>query len=375
MSLMSELNEKAQRMGIPISVHLDITYRCNERCEHCYLDHEDKGEMQTDEIKRILDQLAEAGVFFLVISGGEPLLRKDCFEIIRYARKKLFNVKLKTNALLIGEPEARLLRELSVEQVQISVYSHRPEIHDGVTKVRGSLKRTLAAIHHLKAAGLKVTIANVLMQRNRDDYLGVQKLAEEIGVLFTMDPTITPMMDGGFDVLKLRVSGEDLVPLFTNPSLVNDVDEFCALPEPVTEEILDGIPCSAGHTACYITPYADVFPCVQFPLPSGNLRRQTFKEIWYDSRQLKEVRSIRERDLHTCTGCGNQGTCSRCPGLAFMEGDMRGPSSADCDKSYIRTGIPSPRLTAAGKPTRKRLVQIQIAPLAEPVSETAQAGD
>jgi MoaA/NifB/PqqE/SkfB family radical SAM enzyme len=375
MSLMSEINAKAQRLGIPISAHLDITYRCNERCEHCYLDHEDKGEMQTDEIKGILDQLAEIGVFFLVISGGEPLLRKDCFEIIRYARKKLFNVKLKTNAILIGEPEARLLRELGVEQVQISVYSHRPEVHDGVTKVRGSLKRTLAAIYDLKAAGLKVTIANVLMQRNREDYLGVQKLAEEIGVSFTLDPTITPMMDGGMDVLKLRISGDDLAPVFTNPSLVDDVEEFCKLPEPVDDAILDGTPCSAGHTACYITPYADVFPCVQFPLPSGNLRRQSFREIWYDSPQLKEVRSIRERDLHTCSGCANQSSCSRCPGLAFLEGDMRGPSSADCDKSYIRTGIPSPRLKAAGAPVRKNLVQIQFAATPEPVAEVSQAGD
>lgn len=375
MSLMSEINAKAQRMGIPISAHLDITYRCNERCEHCYLDHEDKGEMQTDEIKGILDQLAEIGVFFLVISGGEPLLRKDCFEIIRYARKKLFNVKLKTNAILIGEPEARLLRELGVEQVQISVYSHRPEVHDGVTKVRGSLKRTLAAIQHLKAAGLKVTIANVLMQRNRDDYLGVQQLAQEIGASFTLDPTITPMMDGGLDVLKLRISGDDLAPVFTNPSLVNDVDEFCALPEPVTDDILDGTPCSAGHTACYITPYADVFPCVQFPLPSGNLRHQSFKEIWFDSPQLKEVRSIRERGLHTCSGCSHLGTCSRCPGLAFMEGNMRGPSSADCDKSYTRTGIPSPRLKAAGAPLRKSLIQIQHTAAPEPVAEVAQAGD
>lgn len=361
MSLMAEINAKAQRLGIPLSAHLDITYRCNERCEHCYLDHNDKGEMQTEEILRILDQLAEAGVFFLTISGGEPLLRPDCFDIIRYARQKLFNVKLKTNAILIREREAKLLRELGVEQVQISVYSHRPEIHDGVTKVRGSLKRTLAAIRYLSSAGLKVTIANVLMARNQDDYLGVQQLAKDFGVRFTLDPTITPMMDGSTDILSLRISGNDLAPMFTDPTLV-DVEEFCAIPEAPDESAMDGIPCSAGHTACYISPYADVFPCVQFPLPSGNLRRQSFKEIWYDSPQLKDVRSIRARDLHTCSGCSHVGTCTRCPGLAYMEGDMRGPSSADCDKSYVRTGIPSPRLKAAGAPVRPSLVQIQSAP-------------
>lgn len=373
MSLMEEVNAKAQRLGIPISAHMDITYRCNERCEHCYLDHEDKGEMTTAEIKSILDQLAEIGVFFLVISGGEPLLRKDFFEIIRYARKKLFNVKLKTNAILIGDGEARMLRELGVEEVQISVYSHRPEVHDRVTKVRGSLERTVAAIRRLRDAGLKVAIANVLMQRNFEDYTGVQKLAADLRVSYQLDPTITPMMDGGTGVLNLRVSGDALLPVFTDATIVNDVDEFCAIPEAPGDDILDGVPCSAGHSSCYITPYADVFPCVQFPLPSGNLRRQSFKEIWFESPQLKEVRSILTRDLHTCTSCSNVATCSRCPGLAYMEGDMRGPSSADCDKSYVRTGLPSPNLKAAGKPVRENLVQIKIPVTASGAPQSASA--
>src|SRR3981081_2528392 len=130
MSLLAEMNQKALGLGIPISVHLDITYRCNERCVHCYLDHEDHGEMTTAEIKDILNQLSDAGVFFLTLSGGEVLMRRDFFEIVEHARRLLFNVKLKTNGVMIRESEARRLRELGVEQVQISVYSHRPEVHD-----------------------------------------------------------------------------------------------------------------------------------------------------------------------------------------------------------------------------------------------------
>jgi radical SAM protein with 4Fe4S-binding SPASM domain len=80
---------------------------------------------------------------------------------------------------------------------------------------------------------------------------------------------------------------------------------------------------------------------VQFPLPTGNLRKQTFLEIWHDSTQMNEVRSIRARDLPTCSTCSHVGSCTRCPGLAYMEGNMRGPSSQDCEKSYARTGIPS----------------------------------
>src|SRR3989442_1687737 len=136
MSLMQEMNERAAELGVPMGVHLDITYRCNERCVHCYLDHDDAGEMSFVEIGHLLGEMAEAGVFQLTISGGEPLLRKDFFAIVRRARDLAFNVKLKTNGVLIGEAEATALRELYLDSVQISIYSHRAEVHDGITKVK-----------------------------------------------------------------------------------------------------------------------------------------------------------------------------------------------------------------------------------------------
>ncbi len=145
-SLMQEMGAKALTLGIPLSVQLDLTYRCNERCVHCYLDHDDHGEMTTAEIKNLLDQLAAAGVLFLTFSGGEILLRKDFFEILEYARALMFCVKLKTNAVLIREREADRIRALAVESVQISIYSHRPEVHDAITKLPGSLERSMSAI-------------------------------------------------------------------------------------------------------------------------------------------------------------------------------------------------------------------------------------
>lgn len=351
-------------LGVPLSVHLDLTYRCNERCEHCYLEHDDHGEMTATEIRGLLGQLADAGVFFLTLSGGEPLVRKDCFEIIEYARALQFNVKLKTNAILIREREAARLRALGVEQVQISVYSHRPEVHDSITKVRGSLERTLAGVRALRAQGLKVSVANVLMKSNSNDSEGVRVLACEMGANYTLDPTITPMMDGGTDVLRYRASVTDVARVFHDSALVGNVEEFCAPPRPIDEGILEGLPCSAGHTACYISPYGDLYPCVQFPLPCGNIRHQQFAKIWSESPQLLEVRSIRGADLGTCSACSHMGTCTRCPGLAFMEGNMRGPSSVDCEKSFIRTGVPTAGMRARAESTHRgsasSLVQIRL---------------
>ena len=195
--LLCEMTEKALAKNIPLGVQLDLTYRCNERCVHCYLDHEDHGEMTASEIKRLLDEMADAGVFILTLSGGEIFVRKDFFEILEYARfDRQFCVKLKTNAIMIREREAARLREIGVESIQISIYSHRPEVHDAITLVPGSLKRSLDAVRFLKSQGLRVILANVLMVHNLDDYKGVRALAEEMGVECTLDPTITPMMDG-----------------------------------------------------------------------------------------------------------------------------------------------------------------------------------
>ena len=362
-ALIAEMTAKALKLSIPLSVQLDLTYRCNERCVHCYLDHDDHGEMTTAEIKDLLDQMADAGVFYLTISGGEILMRRDFFEILEYARLRTFCIKLKTNGILIRQKEADRIKALGVDSVQISIYSHLPEVHDAITKLPGSLEDSIEAVRRLRAHGIHVIMANVLMVQNAADYAGVRALAAELDAQFIMDPTITPMMDGDRGILKLNVDEDALREVFRNEALVGNVEEFCAPPQGPDEDALDMLPCSAGHTACYVSPYGDVYPCVQFPLPSGNVRRTKFADIWRDSPQLKEVRSITLRDMPSCSQCTHGGTCTRCPGLAYLEGNMRGPSSQDCEKSYARTGIPSENLKARKAPQHSnrtlQLVQIQ----------------
>jgi radical SAM protein with 4Fe4S-binding SPASM domain len=359
-ALVAEMSAKALKLGIPISVQLDLTYRCNERCVHCYLDHDDHGEMTTAEIKSLLDDMAAAGVFFLTISGGEILMRPDFFEILEHAHARTFCIKLKTNGIMIRDAEAARIRALGVESVQISVYSHRPEVHDAITKVHGSLQRSIEAIRLLRKHGIHVDMANVLMIHNVHDYPGVRALAAELGAQFIIDPTITPMMDGDRSILSLNVDEAALREVFHDEGIAGNVAELCAPPQAPGEDDMDSLPCSAGHTACYVSPYGDVYPCVQFPLPSGNVRGAKFLDIWRHSPQLNEVRSIHLRDMPSCSQCVHGGTCTRCPGLAYLEGNMRGPSSQDCEKSYARTGVPSENLKrrkASSIPLQ--LVQIQ----------------
>jgi radical SAM protein with 4Fe4S-binding SPASM domain len=344
---MQQMGLNALRQGIPLRVHLDLTYRCNERCVHCYLDHEDHGELTTSEILDLLDQMAEAGVFFLNLSGGEIFMRRDLFEIIEHARKRQFSVKLKTNGVMVKKTKAERLAALGIEDVQISVYSHKPEVHDEITKLPGSFRRTVEGARLLREAGIKVTFANVLMTHNEKDYRGVQDLAAGMGIGYSVDATITPMMDGDRSILALNIDPARLQEIFHDPSLLGEKAEtFNATPSgPMPEaDAYETLPCSAGHNACYVSPYGEVYPCVQFPYLTGNIREQKFIDIWKHSPQMQEVRAIRIADLEGCSSCVHGGSCSRCPGLAYLEGNMRGPSIQDCEKSFARTGVPSTNL-------------------------------
>jgi len=128
-----------------------------------------------------------------------------------------------------------------------------------------NFRRTVAAIRLLRAQGLKLTIANVLMRRNFQDGGNVDELARELDAQYSLDPTITPMMNGDNLIVRFRVSSGEL----------RNVEEFCAPPGAVGEDVLDGLACSAGHTACYISPYGDVCPCVL----SATLRKHAPGEI------------------------------------------------------------------------------------------------
>jgi len=343
---MAALNARATALGVPLSVHLDLTYRCNERCEHCYLDHDDHGEMTYAEISSLLDELAGAGALFLTLSGGEALLRPDFVAIVERARALGFCVRLKTNAVLVTPDIAAMLRTLGIHEVQVSVYSHRDGVHDAITKVPGSLRRTLAGIGAMRSAGLRVVIANVLMRANVADYAGVRSLAAELGVKCTIDPTVTPAMDGDRSLLRLGIDQETLRSVFEDQELADPEEADCGAPLEDADDLGDALPCSAGHSACYVSPYGDVFPCVQFPLPTGNVRTQKFTDIWRGSAAMNEVRSIRVADLPTCSQCAHAGACTRCPGLAWLEGSMRGPSQLDCAKSFAKTGVPTAAMLA-----------------------------
>jgi radical SAM protein with 4Fe4S-binding SPASM domain len=336
-ALSEQVVERSMALGIPLSVHVDLTMRCNERCVHCYRVIEDRGELTTAEVKALLADLARAGTLYLTFSGGEIFLRPDLFELIAEAKRLRFDLRLKTNALLVTAARAARLRELGVRQVDISIYSADPAVHDGVTRIPGSLERSLAAIGWLRAAGLSVKLNCPLMRSNVDGYREVRALAERLGAACGIDPMITARNDGDASPVRLRIGRADLRRVLTDPVLS---PEPPPVEVPATRPDLDDVACGAGHNACYVSAYGDVMPCVALPIACGNVREQPFAEIWSAAPRMREVRAIRVRDLHTCAGCAASTFCMRCPGQALVEdGDLRGPSSAACEHALARAEL------------------------------------
>lgn len=330
--------ERSMALGIPLSVHVDLTMRCNERCVHCYRVIEDRQELTTAEVTMLLVDLARAGTLYLTLSGGEIFLRPDLFKLIAHAKRLRFDLRLKSNALLVTRERAERLQALGVRQVDVSVYSADPAIHDAVTKAPGSLARSLEGVVRLRDAGLRVKLNCPLMSVNAGGYREVRALAERLGVMCGFDPMITARNDGDAGTARLRIGRGALRQVLADPLLNPDAGKTW-VPSAARDD-LDDVACGAAHNACYVSAYGDVMPCVAMPITCGNVRETPFAEIWLGSAKMREVRSIRIRDLHTCSPCEASAFCTRCPGQALVEdGDLYGASRAACEQALVAAEV------------------------------------
>lgn len=335
--LFEVLRERATQKKIPLVVHFDLTYRCPLRCVHCYLiDGKRHLECTTDEIKHILGQLADTGSLYLTLSGGEIFLRDDLLEIVAYARKLHFSVRLLTSGVLINREKVKEIAGWHPEMVAFSVYDLNASIHDAITRKRGSLAKTLIAIYAFKKEGVPLKISSVLMNRNINGYRKVYDFAKELGAQFQADYRITPKTDGSKEPLEFHINDQEIKEVLGDPIFSRECE-----PKPAEEYsgVFNTIPCGAGHMSCYISPYGVVTPCVQVPIECGSLRKETFSEIWENSPALKAFRVIRFADMPKCVNCKLFAYCRPCPGLNLVEtGSITTPPQRICrEAEYMKT--------------------------------------
>jgi radical SAM protein with 4Fe4S-binding SPASM domain len=356
MSLSERLFERTVALRVPLSLHVDLTMRCNERCVHCYRVVEPRPELTTDELRALLDDAARAGALYLTLGGGEVFLRRDLMALVEHAKRRRFDVRLKSNALLVDDAVAARLRALGVRQVDVSLYSADPARHDRITGVPGSLARTLDGVRRLVAAGVTAKLTTPLMAVNSGEVAAIRALAAALGARCGFDPMITARNDGDRAPVALRIGPRALARVLADPAFRTDAPPAGTPPDP------DELPCGASHNACHVNAYGDVSPCVAMPVVCGNVRETPFAEIWHRSARMREVRAIRRRDLAVCAACEAAPFCSRCPGQALVEdGDLRGPSTAACEQALVAAQVAGSAAVPAG------LVVIPVARIARPV--------
>lgn len=304
----------------PAKVRMELTRMCNLECIHCKVvcNENITGELGPDDIHNILPQLREMGAFELNLTGGEMFARPDILPVLEAICEYDFALTFQTNGTLMTDEHFELIEKNRerVSRFGISVYAGDPAIHDGITSVRGSFEKTIATIKRLQEMEVPVAAFSMLMKQNAPYHEQTKKFFEKEGIIYQFGALMIAREDGCRTPLDQRVDSELMPDLpipweeYLNP------DPTC-VPDHYPPETSISEWCIAGRYT-NILPNADVVPCSVIRTPVGNLRRQTFREIWDNSPLLRELRSLTVGDLD-CRNCEYFPRCKPCIGIAYEE--------------------------------------------------------
>ncbi len=341
--------EEVQGKPLISCLQFELSSRCNERCIHCYIPNgkKDKGfDMPTSKVKSILDEYSKMGGIHVTLSGGEVFLHKDIIEIVKYCRLKDFKVTILSNLISLKDDQISELRKQNISLIQVSLYSMTPEIHDYITTVKGSWKKTKDAIEKLVAADIPVQISCPLMKANKDGYKDVLLYARSLKIKAQTDYIMMGRADLTTDNLANRLSLEETEKVIRD--IINydfDYAEEYANVSPITDEIqfdmeryLKQPVCGVGYDNCCITANGDVYPCAGWQgYVLGNVYKNTLTDIWENSERIKQLRTITEASFPECAVCEARQYCSRCLVRNYNEsgGDMFAKIRHFCDVAFL----------------------------------------
>lgn len=326
---------------IPIDGSFELTFRCNLRCAHCYCNLPANSqdafskELKTEEIFKIFDQIAEAGCLWLLLTGGEPLVRKDFLEIYTYAKKKGFLINLFTNGTLITPEIADFLAEWLPNRVEITLYGVTKETYEKITRVPGSFKRCKRGIDLLLERKIPLRLKTIAMTLNHDEFSKIKEYAEGLGVEFRFDPELNPRLDGSKTPLAFRLPPEEVLKLeLTDEKRIEGWRELCkkSIGPPESDNLYI---CGAGISLFHIDPFGKLSACMMARYKSYDLLRGSFHEGWHGF--IPQFITQKSKNDYKCRQCELISICSQCPGWAWLEnGDLEMPVKYLCQIAHLR---------------------------------------
>lgn len=322
----------------PKWIALEITRRCNLKCIHCRSSSEeevkDHLDFSTEEVFRIIDDIASYAKPVTVLSGGEPLLRKDLFEIAKYGENKGLRMCLATNGTLVTDDVCNKIKASGIKIVSISLDGSNEDVHDSFRNQKGAFRGTMNAVELFKKHSIPFIINSSFTKRNQGEIPKVYRLAKELGATAWYMLMIVPT-GRGKDIMDELISKEDYESILEwHYQMEKSESEMFVRPicAPQYYRIVaenskkEGIKferralkfstggakgCITGQLIAVIDVDGNVLPCSYFPKPAGNIKKHSFKDIWEDSVLLKELRDFKKYKgkcglceyLNICGGC------------------------------------------------------------------------
>lgn len=326
----------------------ETTPRCNLNCIHCRSSSSPKlkDKFSTQEAFELLDKVASVALPVFVLTGGEPLLRPDIFEIASYGTGKGFRMCLATNGTIIDDNKCRKIIDSGIKLVSLSLDGSKPEIHDDFRQQKGSFQRILKGIEKVKNHGIEFIINSSFTKRNSHDITSVYRLVKELGAkawyMFMIVPT-----GRGEELFKELISKEEYEEILNwHYEMERNEEELLVRPtcaphyyrifaQRSKEERLPfqrrslsfstggGKGCVAARSIAFINFEGEVMPCSYFPKSAGNVKEKSFQEIW-NSSLFAELRDFSKYG-GKCGDCEYLSICGGCRARAYaVSGDYMG---------------------------------------------------
>jgi len=333
--ILEQTNRWATANLIPLHCQLELTHRCPLACRHCYLEGAlptEQRELTTAEITGFLDQLAELGGLFLLLTGGEPFARPDLEQIADRARDRRFAVSLLTSGTGVRPDLARRLARRGLDGVQVSIHGADAAAHDRLTRIPGSFDAALGALRLFRDLGVATRAAVTVTRDNSGQLERIRELLDRERVEGALGLYLEPRRDGSREPQQLTAD---------EPGLQQALELFAAPGDHRMRRVgPEDKVCGAGANTLALDPYGTVSPCLPLRTSCGSIREASLSEIWSSSPELARLRGLRGKDLGECMTCPDRDWCDRCSAFAVAEGlPVTDHAPFDCIQARIARSL------------------------------------
>jgi len=350
--------KRVKNKKIPLSIELEITARCNLNCRHCYINlpadnsSAKAAELSLAELKALIDKAAALGALWALITGGEPLLRKDFTEIYLYLKKKGFLINLYTNAALLGKDHIDIFEKYPPRKIEVTVYGVTEGIYEKITRTPGSFKKFLRGLSLLEQSGINFGLKAMALRTNLKEFDAIIKFCRDRSRNpIRFDPFLHLRYDGNEErneeIKKERLKPGEISELEKGDKertlkLKNECSRLI-IPERESNVDIRLFGCGAGQKSCAISYDGLLRLCSPLWHPDCvyDLKKGSFEDAWFNFVPgIQSKISRRKEFVNKCGSCPLINLCLWCPGHAYLEtGDMDKPVDYFCRSAEERFKI------------------------------------